>query len=172
MSWGWVVWMTGRPSSGKSTLARRVQAKLHARGLPCVVLDGDELRDIVHAHDYSEEGRAQFYATVASLAALLARQGVIALVAATAHKREYRDGVRRGTPRFLEVYVSTPLEECAARDAKGLYGRARREPELKLPGVTVAYEAPLAPEVVAEGGLDDRAAEEIIRLITQGGRAH
>ena len=166
MSCGIVAWMTGRPSSGKSTLATNVQRKLLAQGLPCVVLDSDELRDILHAHDYSAEGRALFYATTASLAALLARQGVIALVPATAHKREYRDRARRASPRFLEVYVSAPVEECIKRDDKGLYGRARTDPGLELPGMAVAYEPPLAPDVVAEGGLDGRAADAIVRLIS------
>lgn len=167
MSAGLVVWITGRPSSGKSTLAQTLAARLAAKGVPCLVLDGDELREVLHAHDYSPAGRGRFYATLAALAALVARQGLVAIVPATAHRREYREQARRATPRFLEVYVTTPVEECARRDPKGLYVRARTEAELELPGVTVAYEPPGCPDAVAEGGHDALAVDALVRRIVE-----
>jgi adenylylsulfate kinase len=76
---------------------------------------------------------------------LLARQGLVVLVAATAHRRAHRDAARMQIARFFEVYVSTPIEVCRSRDPAGLYRSAARD---ALPGVGVAYEPPLAPEAV------------------------
>lgn len=164
MSTGAVVWITGRPSSGKSTLAKQLQAKLSAKGLPAVIFDSDEVREALRTHDYSEEGRRSFYATLGSLAALVTRQGIIAVVPATAHRQEYREHARRVSPRFLEVYVSTPVEECARRDPKGLYVQARTA-GIELPGMTVAYEPPSSPDVVAQGGHDSSAIDAVVRLL-------
>lgn len=169
---GAIVWFTGLPASGKTTLARRTQAHLAAAGRPAVVLDSDELRQVLDARSYAPEDRDRFYRALAELAALLARQGIVALVAATAPRREDRDRARdalgagrpaRGLagPRFVEVWVGTPLAECEARDPKGLYAQARRGDASQLPGVGVAYEAPLSPEVIADGGFDDAAIAAI-----------
>ncbi|MBC7976513.1 MAG: adenylyl-sulfate kinase, partial [Myxococcales bacterium] len=86
---GTVVWFTGLPQSGKSTLAGRVRDRL-APTRTCIVLDSDELRSALGATDYGEAGRTSFYATLAALATLLARQGHLVLVAATAPRLAYR----------------------------------------------------------------------------------
>jgi adenylylsulfate kinase len=160
---GAIAWFTGLPSSGKSTLARRVAAAL---GGGCALLDGDEVRaelfpDLGHA----PPDRDRFYEALARLAALLARQGLVALVAATAHRRAHRDRARALAPRFVEVHVATPAAECARRDAKGLYARARAGAAPELPGAGVAYEPPERPEVVASGGEDDLAVRAILALL-------
>ena len=83
---GTVVWITGLPASGKSTLAQRIKAKIETAA-PCCVLDSDELRfALVPPPGYDDRGRDDFYATVARLAAMLARQGLVVLVAATANR--------------------------------------------------------------------------------------
>ncbi|MBL8914562.1 MAG: adenylyl-sulfate kinase [Archangium sp.] len=156
---GTVVWITGRPASGKSTFAATLRAAVLARGLSCAVLDSDAVREALGAHDYSESGRHDFYQSLGSLAALLARQDLIVLVPATAHRRAYREAARARAPRFLEVFVSTPLEECARRDPKGLYARARSQ-HLELP--TADYEPPAQPDVVATGGHDERAVADVL----------
>src|SRR5205085_552587 len=82
---GAVVWITGLPASGKSTLATAIAAQLRAAGTPPIVLDGDEVRAaIVPRHGYDPDGRDAFYRTLGKLAALIARQGAIVLVPATA----------------------------------------------------------------------------------------
>ena len=163
-----VVWFTGLPSSGKSTLARRVQQQLAAKARTSIVLDSDEVRDLLGAGSYAPEDRDRFYGALAGLAALIAQQGMVVLVAATAPRREHRERARaalKARGRFVEVWVKTPLSVCEARDAKGLYARARRGEAKDLPGVGVAYESPLAPEVVADGGFDDSVAEAIDRQL-------
>jgi adenylylsulfate kinase len=160
---GAVVWLTGLPSSGKSTLARRLRARLAAAGRPAVLLDGDEVRAaLVPAPGYDDAGRDAFYETLARLAALLARQGQVALVAATAHRRAFRERARALAPRFVEVFVDVPEETCAARDPKGLWARARAGAAPDLPGAGPPYERPESPEVVASGGEDERALEAIL----------
>ena len=160
---GAVVWLTGLPSSGKSTLAGRLVARLRAAGRPAVVLDGDEVRDaLVPRPGYTPEERDSFYATLARLAALLARQQLIVLVAATGHRRVYRDRARALSPRFLEVFLEVPAEECRRRDRKGLYAQAASGTVSNLPGAGAEFEPPKAPEVVARGGEDSGALDEIL----------
>lgn len=163
---GVVVWLTGLPSSGKSSLARRVLASLRAARAPACVLDGDDVRAALHpAPGYSPEARRDFYATLAELAALLARQGLAVLVPATANRAEFREAARAIAPRFIEVFVDVPLAICIERDAKGLYAQAQKGEVAELPGVGRDYEAPATPDVVARGGEDERACERITRLI-------
>jgi adenylylsulfate kinase len=164
-----VVWVTGLPSAGKSTLARRVQAGLAARGRPAALLDGDEVRRcLVPGPGHLPAERDAFYETLARLAALLARQGLVALVAATAHRQAHRDRARELAPRFVEVFVRTPAAECERRDAKGLYALFREGKAPLLPGPGVPYESPQAPEVVADGGQDDRAVEAVLARLGAG----
>ena len=148
MKSGGVVWFTGLPSSGKSTLARRVAARLRRDGAAVVVLDGDDVRAaLAPTPAYGAEARDDFYLTLARLAAHVAAQDVIVLVAATAHLSRYRARARSLSPRFVEVFVDTPLEICSARDDKGLYAAAERGDAPELPGGALGYERPTAPEV-------------------------
>lgn len=164
---GVVVWFVGLPASGKTTLARSVAAALVARdGERAVLLDGDEVRAVLRpAPRYDAGARDAFYATLASLAALLGQQGHVVLVAATAHLRRYRDAARALSPRFLEVLLDTSAQECARRDPKGLYARAQADPATStLPGVGVAFERPERPELVARPGDPDAAAHVLAAI--------
>jgi len=179
---GAVVWVTGLPASGKSTLARRVRDRLRGAGVAAAVLDGDAVRAaLVPAPGYSEAERAAFYETLGNLAAALAEDGLVAIVAATASRRAFRDRVRarlssgaeareglssgaearEDVARFVEVLVDVPPETCAARDPKGLWARARAGAAPDLPGAGAPYERPAAPEVVARGGEDADAVEAV-----------
>jgi len=141
---GLVVWFTGLPSSGKSTLARETLRRLRAAGESSCLLDGDEVRACLHPPPgYGPESRTKFYTTLASLAALLSRQSLVVLVAATAHRRADRESARRlADDRWIEVFIDTPLAICEQRDAKGLYGQARAGEIQHFPGVHEAYEPP------------------------------
>ncbi len=166
---GLVVWLTGRPASGKSTLARALETRLRARGLATLWLDSDSLRRILTPEPtYDDAERKRFYGALAHLAALAAAGGAVAIVSATAARRAYRDACRAAVgDRFVEVWVRCDLETLRARDPKGLYGRAARDTITRLPGVGVPYEPPEAPELVldtADAGVEalaDRLAAEV-----------
>lgn len=163
---GVVLWLTGLPSSGKSTLARRLDERLCTEGAKAVILDGDEVRAaLVPPPGYDGAGRAMFYATLGRMAALIARQGHIVIVAATANRRAYREAARAIAPRFIEVWVATSEEECRRRDAKGLYAAAATGALHDVPGAGVDYEPPVNPEAVAQGGADAEVVERILGMI-------
>ncbi len=167
MSTGVVVWLTGLPASGKTRFAKLLRADLLEAGHVPAVLDGDLVRAaLVPGPGYSATERDQFYETLANLAAMLAGQGLIVLVPASGHRRAYRERARHLAPRFIEVYVSTPLDICVARDPKGLYASASAEAgSSNLPGIGAEYEAPEQPEVVAQGGKDLEAIGRALALL-------
>ena len=163
---GAIVWFTGLPSSGKSRLARRIQADLDQNREPCCVLDGDRIRALLHPQpSYSEADRDNFYLTLGELATELSQQGLVVLVAATANRRAYRDQVRARAAHFIEVWMNAPLDECRLRDAKGLYAHFAEGVVQGLPGEDLAYEAPESPEVKAHGGDDNPALAQILALL-------
>jgi adenylylsulfate kinase len=163
---GTVIWITGLPASGKSTFARRVQLALGDAGRAAIVLDGDEVRAILGADGYEAAARDAFYRALGRLAALVANQGLTAVVPATAPRRTHRDDARACAPAFVEVWIRAPIGDCESRDFKGLYQRARSGEIESLPGLGAPYEAPTAPEVIADGGLDDRAVAATVQLAT------
>ena len=163
---GAVVWFTGLPSSGKSRLACRVLARLDQEHRPCCLLDGDKVREILHPKPgYSPADRDDFYLTLGMLAAELAAQGLVVLVAATAHRKVYRDQARALVPRFIEVWLNASLEKCRERDAKGLYEDFGRGAVHCLPGEDLQYENPESPEVEAFGSEDDTAFMQILERL-------
>lgn len=166
---GSVVWLTGLPSSGKTTLARALAASLKQRRRPVCLLDGDVMRSLISPElGYSDADRAKHYALLGRLAAELAHQGLVVLVPATAHRREYRAQARALAPHFLEVWVTTPLEECEQRDDKGLYAVAL-EASGHMPGIDLLYEPPERAEVLASGGQDTGAIERVCALLPAEG---
>jgi adenylylsulfate kinase len=166
MSKGVVVWVTGRPASGKSTMGARLAERLRSDGTPCAVLDGDEIRVALgRPAGRGPEERGAFYEVLARLAALLARQDLAVIVPATAHRRAYRERARALAPRFLEIHVATPRAECERRDPKGLYARARTGAAVGVPGSDEPFEDPVAPDVTAFDGEDDRAVSHALTLL-------
>ena len=167
---GAVIWFTGLPASGKTTLARAVKRELDARGVGNCLLDSDEVREALRPQPtYDAAGRNSFYETLTSLAALLARQGFVVLVAATAHCAAFRERARAAAPRFVEVYVDTPLWECELRDPKEIYRRARAGEVENVPGIHVSFEPPKHPAVVAKGGSSNEAVESVVSAILAEG---
>jgi adenylylsulfate kinase len=164
-----VVWFTGLPAAGKSTMAGRVRDRLAAGGLQAVLLDSDALRPLLAPQrGYQAADRAAFYQRLAELAAGLARRGKIVLVAATAPMRAHRQTARQLAPHFAEVFIEVPVAECEQRDIKGLYARARAGTAPDLPGVGAPYEPPEHPDVVARGGRDEAAIGAVVRLVECG----
>jgi adenylylsulfate kinase len=144
------VWLTGLPSAGKTTVARALVARLRSEGRSAELLDGDELRaQLGRELGFSRADREENVRRIGVVADLLSRNGVIAACSVISPYRSIRDELRAGLgERFLEVWVSTPVDVCAQRDAKGLYARHRAGQLTGLTGVDDPYEAPLRPDVV------------------------
>jgi adenylylsulfate kinase len=143
-----VLWFTGLPAAGKTTLAAALAAALRARGEAVEHLDGDAVRALFPATGFSREERDRHVRWAGFTASRLSAHGVLVLASFVSPAREARDFVRTLCPRFAEVHVATPPEECARRDPKGLWARARRGEVADFTGVSAPYEAPMAPELV------------------------
>lgn len=173
---GFAVWLTGLPSSGKTTLALTLRHRLAARGVPAQILDSDDLRrTLTPDPTYTPEERDWFYAVVVWLAGLLTDNGVNVLIAATAPRRLYREAARGRMSRYAEVYVDCAAELCRARDPKGLWRRSEAGEIEALPGAGAEYEPPQAPEVhvnTAELSIDEAAGRILTALEAHGWRAH
>lgn len=170
MKSAFAVWVTGLPSSGKSTLAAALATQLEARGVDVAVLESDELRRIFAPHPvYTEEERDVFYQAMAYLGRLLVDHGVPVIFDATANRRVYRDRARQSISRFVEVYVDCPLAECMRRDAKGIYKRALEGAARTVPGFQAAYEPPEQPDLVVAGDREtpDSAARRVIEKLVE-----
>jgi len=160
---GATVWLTGLPASGKSSVAVELERRLVAAGRPAYLLDGDNLRHgLCSDLGFTPADRAENVRRVGEVAKLFADAGTVAIVSLVSPYRADRDAVRAahrdaGLP-FVEVFVDTPVEVCAARDPKGLY--ARGEPGLT--GVDAPYEAPLTPDLVLRPGDGDPAAMAVL----------
>ena len=146
---GCVIWMTGLPSAGKSTIAETLAPALRARGERVELLDGDIVREnLSKGLGFSKEDRDINIRRIGFVAELLARNGVKVITAAISPYRSVRDEVRGLVgDHFLEVYISTPLDVCEDRDVKGLYAKARSGTLKGFTGIDDPYEAPLHPEL-------------------------
>ncbi len=156
------VWITGLPASGKSTISAALVPLLQAAGVVPAVLESDRLRTILTPEPtYSPEERDRFYHQMTLIGAMLVDAGIPVIFDATANRSSYRDHARIMIARFLEVYVDCPLETCVARDPKGIY--AARERSTTVPGVHIAYEPPVSPDVFLRcGGNPEDAALQIV----------
>ena len=169
---GGTVWLTGLSGSGKSSIAKHAEADLLRAGVPCYVLDGDNLRHGINGDlGFSREDRGENARRASEVAKLFADAGLVALVALISPYADDRAAARElheeaGVP-FLEVYVCTSLNECEARDPKGLYAQARSGAIADFTMVGDPYEVPAHPDLhleTAELDLDD-AAHLVIDLV-------
>ena len=149
---GATIWLTGMPASGKSTISTALEQALVHRGRLAYLLDGDNVRHGLSGDlGFDAASRAENVRRVAHVARFFADAGGVAIVALVSPFRQDRDLARRLHEKagltFLEVFVDTPLEECARRDPKGLYARAKAGRLSGLTGQSTPYEAPQTPEV-------------------------
>lgn len=170
---GAVIWLTGLPSAGKSTIASALAPALRARGERVEVLDGDVVREnLSKGLGFGKEDRDINIRRIGFVAELLARNGVKVITAAISPYRAIRDEVRAmAGEHFLEVYVATPLEVCESRDVKGLYAKARSGQLTGFTGVDDPYEPPLNPEVeiATQGQTVEESAARIIDALVERG---
>ena len=172
---GAVIWLTGLPAAGKSTLAMLAEQKLFERGFQTYVLDGDNVRSGLGSDlGFSHDDRSENIRRVGEVAALFADAGTIAIAAFISPYRADRDRARRAAgTAFHEVYVKADASVCEARDPKGHYRQARAGTLKDFTGITGDYEPPLRPDLVIDTGVispPDAAAqlleyiERVVRL--------
>jgi adenylyl-sulfate kinase len=172
---GATVWFTGLPASGKSTFAAGLVVRLVEAGVPAYRLDGDNLRHgLCGDLGFDVAGREENVRRAAEVARLMADAGTVVVVSLVSPYREGRARARAlhecdGLP-FVEVWVSTPLEECERRDPKGLYARARRGEVRHMTGIDDPYEPPPDPEVeLAPGTPADEGVERVLSVLAGRG---
>jgi adenylylsulfate kinase len=152
---GVTLWLTGLPSSGKSTIAFTAEHALVARGHLAYVLDGDNIRHGLNKNlGFSPDDRAENIRRIGEVAKLFADAGALTFTSFISPYRADRDLARKlhdeaGLP-FVEVFVKTPVEVCEQRDPKGLYAKARAGVVKEFTGVSAPYEEPLRPELVLD----------------------
>ena len=171
---GAVLWLTGLPSSGKSTLGHEVERLLFERGCNSYVLDGDNIRHGLNKNvGFSPEDRKENIRRIGEVAKLFAEAGVIVFTAFISPYREDRDQARalNEQGRFFEIYCACSVGECENRDPKGLWQRARKGEIEEFTGVSAPYEEPLTPEIIVQTdkyGLEE-CAEQIMRHLEEQG---
>jgi len=166
-----VLWFTGLSGAGKSTIANLVEAGLHARGVHTLMLDGDNVRHGLNRDlGFTEADRVENIRRIGEVAKLMTEAGLVVLCSFISPFRAERRMVRElmADGEFLEVFVDTPLEQCIARDPKGLYKRALAGEIKNFTGVDQAYETPENPELHLMAGekLPDVLADEVIQQLT------
>ena len=164
---GFTLWMTGLSGSGKSTITDVLIDTFEERGIPLEVLDGDVVREhLSKGLGFSKEDRDTNIERIGFVADLLSRNGVPVITAAISPYIETRAHVREmheGNSTFVECYIATSLEDCEARDTKGLYAKARSGEIPEFTGVSDPYEAPENPEIRVETA--DKTPEESAQAI-------
>lgn len=164
-----ILWITGIPASGKTTLARRIVRHFRSQNQEAEVLDGDDIRKVISADlGFSKEDRLENSRRISWIARLIARNGVIAVVATVspylAGRKEARADATSDGIAFVEIYTRCSQSVAQSRDTRGIY-------ELKnVTGLGAPYEAPTTAEIVVDTeilGPDEAFAEVLKRLLLQ-----
>jgi len=160
-----VIWLTGIPGSGKTTLALELKKFYDQKGLPIDILDGDEVRKTLSKDlGFSPEDRKEHNRRVIFVAQILSKNGVTTIVPLISPYRETRDFARKEIPNFVEVWVKASVDECKKRDPKGLYKKAMAGEIKNLTGLQAPYEEPQNAELILD--TEKQNVEESVDLIT------
>lgn len=162
-----VIWFTGLSGAGKSTIAAGVYEKLKEKGYKVEHLDGDRVREIFPKTGFTKEERTRHIKRIGFLASMLEKNGVFVVASFISPYRESREFVRNLCDHFVEVYVSTPIEECEKRDVKGLYEKARKGGIEHFTGVNDPYEVPEKAEIVVDttGKSIEESVESVMKQL-------
>lgn len=148
-----MIWFTGLSGSGKSTIAIALERELQKRGLLCRILDGDNIRSGINNNlGFSAEDRVENIRRIAEIGKLFVDTGIITLAAFISPNNDIREMAANiiGKEDFMEIYVSTPIEECERRDVKGLYAKARKGEIKNFTGISAPFEAPEHPALLLD----------------------
>jgi adenylyl-sulfate kinase len=165
---GVTIWLTGLPSSGKSTISGLLARQLEEEGHPVEVLDGDEVRErLSKGLGFSREDRDENIRRISYVARLLTKAGAVVIVAAISPYRRARREARAEIECFVEVHVDCPVEECVRRDVKGLYKKALDGRIAHFTGISDPYEVPTDAEVVVATDREsaDQSAAKILTVL-------
>lgn len=163
-----VLWFTGLSGSGKSTLALALEQRLSEEGFLCHILDGDNVRSGINRDlGFSDAERRENIRRIAEVCRMFIDAGIITLATFLSPSEELRTMARGiiGNDDFVEIYLSTPLEECERRDVKGLYRKARCGVITDFTGVDSPFEPPHAPQLIIN--TEERDVEECVEDIMQ-----
>ncbi len=159
----YVIWITGLPAAGKTTIGEALAKTLKEQGQRVEHLDGDRLRNLFPGTGFSKDERNSHIHRVGYLAGMLEKNGVTVVASFISPYRESREFVRNQCNQFIEVYLSTPLEECEKRDPKGLYKKARKGEIKQFTGIDDPYDPPENPEITID--TSNRSIKETLELL-------
>lgn len=170
-----LLWFTGLSGSGKSTIAKRLEKRLHDEGRHTYVLDGDNVRHgISRDLGFTDADRVENIRRIGEIAKLFLDAGLIVLCSFISPFRAERDLVRDMVEpgEFVEIFVDAPLEECIRRDPKGLYAKALRGEIPNFTGLDSPYEAPLNPDIRLDtaDASPDELVDGILKRLRDGDR--
>jgi len=157
-----VLWMTGLPSSGKTTIIRKLAENIKN----LAILDGDELREWLSPKNFSRKGRDEHNRRVAHIAKILLEHNVpvgVSLISPYLENRETAKKIINNNKKFFEVHVKCSLEKCEERDVKGLYKKARNNEIENFTGVNDPYEEPSNPDILID--TEKYTTEECVRKV-------
>ena len=164
-----VIWMTGLPGAGKSTIARALHGTLLSAGVKVIVLDGDALREgLCSDLGFSDADRIENVRRIAHVARLFQQAGhvvVVATISPLAVQRKQARSIIGGG--FLETFISASAELCAQRDPKGMYAQARSGKIAQFTGVSSPYEVPASPDLTIDTSrcrVESAVATVVLRL--------
>ena len=159
-----VIWLTGIPGSGKTTIALELEKFYEKKGLSIEILDGDEIRKTLSKDlGLSPEDRKEHNRRVIFVAKILAKNGVTTIVPLISPYRETRAFARKEIPNFIEVWIKASVDECIKRDPKGLYKKALAGEIKNLTGLQAPYEEPENPELIID--TEKHSVDESIEMI-------
>lgn len=164
------IWFTGLSGSGKSTLANAIEKRLFLAGKHTMTLDGDNVRLGLNKNlGFKEADRIENIRRIAEVSKLMNDAGLITITSFVSPYERDRLKAKEiiGSENFIEVYVSTPIEECEKRDVKGLYAKARAGEIPNFTGITSPYEAPTAPDFTIDttGMTIDESADAVMDFL-------
>lgn len=166
------LWFTGLPSSGKTTTALELKKIFDNSNFQLVHLDGDVVRKGLSSDlMFSKEDREENIRRIMHVSEIIVSSGIPVLTTFISPHTEVRQNARELIPNYIEVYVSTPLNECINRDVKGLYKKAQAGEIKNMTGLDSVYEAPEEAEIILEtvtNSVEDNM-EILLNYLIEGG---